>query len=403
MEYLRLKLMCMGMSFLMVTAAVAVSVDDAYNCIKDKTQLWLEQTALQVHSMEGYFVFKIPTLIVSPKNKVLAIFEGRVGGHYDETETRIVMRKSADLGKTWGPLKVIYKESGDDMTIGNPVPVVDHETGVIWLFFCRNNLDVLMTKSEDDGLTWSTPTDMTVQLRKPNQKGFYATGPGHGIQLKYGDQKGRLVIPAYARENTVETDKVAHRSFIIYSDDHGSTWKTGQSTHALKPNYSSDGAECMVVELPDSSLYMTIRNNHGTFEGGGYRCYARSFDAGETWTGIDVDRSLPESICQASIIDFKTPKGEDAVLFCGPAVVNRSRWNKDARKMLTFKISYDGCQTWPISKTLFFGPSAYSDIVVLPDGSFGCLFEKGYKTYDDELVFARFSYEWLIHPNIAYD
>ncbi len=143
--------------------------------------------------------------------------------------------------------------------------------------------------------------------------------------------------------------------------------------------------------MPDGSLYMTIRDN---FESG-YRAYARSTDAGQTWSNIEFDENLPESINQASVISFKSPEGKDAVLFCNPAVKNQTRRDKSARRNLTVRVSYDGCNTWPASKVLCFGPSAYSDIIVLPDGNFGCIYEAGQIRYDEELVFARFSYEWL--------
>ncbi len=214
-------------------------------------KLWVEKTTLQMHNTQGYKIFKIPTLCVSKAGTVMAIFEGRVGGRLDETETNIVVRKSYDSGKTWSPLQVIYKEPGHNMTIGNPVPVVDYETGTIWVFFCRNNRDVLVSRSDDDGVSWQSPADLTKELRRPEQQGFYATGPCHGIQLKYGDKKGRLVIPSYAGTLEPQTEpgakrKSASRSFIIYSDDHGKTWSSGGATYQSKPN-AADGNECMVV------------------------------------------------------------------------------------------------------------------------------------------------------------
>ncbi len=375
----------------------------SFACAKDAVpmneKLWLEQTTLQMHDTCGYRIFKIPTLCVSKANTVMAIFEGRVGGRADETETNIVIRKSYDSGKTWTPLQVIYKEPGHNQTIGNPTPVVDYETGTIFVFFCRNNLDVLFTRSDDDGETWSKPHELSREIRNPKQTTFYAVGPCHGIQLKHGDKKGRLIIPTYAAEVGGDENKGAptgpqkasSKSFVIYSDDHGKTWKSGETTRQVTPN-TADGNECMVVELPDGSLYMTIRDNHES----GYRAYTRSTDAGQSWSDIEFDENLPESICQASIIDFKTPDGQDAVMFCNPAVKNQKRKDKTPRRNLTIRVSYDGCKTWPIAKTLFLGPSAYSDLIVLPDGNFGCFYEAGHnERYDDELIFARFSYEWL--------
>ena len=63
----------------------------------------------------------------------------------------------------------MYEEGGtEEITIGNPCPVVDRETGTIWLPFCRDNRDVLLTKSTDDGVTWSDPVDITADVKKPD-------------------------------------------------------------------------------------------------------------------------------------------------------------------------------------------------------------------------------------------
>ena len=68
---------------------------------------------------------------------------------------------------------------------------------------------VYLTRSVDDGMTWSEPQDMTEQL-KPDGMVWDAVGPGTGIQTKLGERAGRLVIPAIGRN--------------IYSDDHGEHW-----------------------------------------------------------------------------------------------------------------------------------------------------------------------------------
>jgi sialidase-1 len=43
-----------------------------------------------------------------------------------------------------------------------------------------------------------------------------------------------------------------------------------------------------------------------------------------------------------------------------------------------------------VNKSIEAGPSAYSDLAVLPDGTVLCLYEKG-----SDIVAARFNLEWL--------
>ena len=61
----------------------------------------------------------------------------------------------------------------------------------------KNNKQVLLSKSTDDGRTWSRPIDIT-RSALPSAWGWVGPGPGHGIQLRHGRHSGRLVIPAWA-------------------------------------------------------------------------------------------------------------------------------------------------------------------------------------------------------------
>ena len=59
---------------------------------------------------------------------------------------------------------------------------------------------------------------------------------------------------------------------------------------------------------------------------------------------------------------------------------------------MTVRASFDDCKTWPESLVLHEGPSAYSDLAVLPDGTVLCLYERGEKNAYEEIVLARFKF-----------
>ena len=99
----------------------------------------LEQIDLFTSGQEGYHTFRIPALIVTTQGTLLAFAEGRKAGRSDAGEIDLVLKRSVDNGSTWQPLQVVVTEQG--MTCGNPCPVVDRETGVIWLPFCKNLAD----------------------------------------------------------------------------------------------------------------------------------------------------------------------------------------------------------------------------------------------------------------------
>jgi sialidase-1 len=69
---------------------------------------------------------------------------------------------------------------------------------------------------------------------------------------------------------------------------------------------------------------------------------------------------------------------------------NPANGERDQRNRLTVRMSEDEGRTWPVAKLLYAGPSAYSCLAVLPDGSIGCLYEAGQKHPYEKLVFAHF-------------
>lgn len=324
---------------------------------------------------EGYHTYRIPSLLVTSKGTLLAICEGRKTGRGDHGDLDLILKRSSDGGETWGPIELIHEEGGEaQITIGNPCPVVDRDTDVIWLPFTRDNDDVFVTSSADDGRTWSEPRKITADVKKPNWN-WYATGPGVGIQLTRGEHKGRLVIPCDHREKDSPDWKNSGRSHVIYSDDHGKTWKLGGVTDVGMN-------ECQVVERPDGSQMLNMR----CYRGKGRRAVATSDDGGMTWSECIDDDTLIESVCQASFLRYSwREQGRDRVLFSNPATTS-------GRHHLTVRLSYDNGKSWPVSRLLYEPSSAYSCLARLPFGDVGILYERD--NYG-KLTFSRFDLAWL--------
>ncbi|MEX2114450.1 MAG: sialidase family protein [Pirellulales bacterium] len=321
-----------------------------------------------VAGQDGYHTYRIPALLVSQQGTLLAFCEGRKTGRGDAGDIDLLVRRSTDSGNTWSPITLVYEQGGaEKITIGNPCPVVDRQTGTIWLPFCRDNNHVLVTSSSDDGRTWSAPRDITPDV-KPDHWGWYATGPGVGIQLARGQHAGRLVIPCDHREKVAGHDVMF--SHVFYSDDHGQTWQLGGTV-----DRHTD--ECQVVELADGDLSINMRNYWGRAdagnrpERGGMRATSRSSDGGETWSPLEFDVALIEPICQASLIAVDHPQRSDArvLLFSNPAT-------KKTRSNMTVRASFDEGRTWPASQQIDPGTAAYSSLAQLPDGRIGILYER---------------------------
>lgn len=327
------------------------------------------ETVVYEAGKDGYHTYRIPALIATPKGTLLAFCEGRKTSRQDHGDVDLVLKRSTDGGKTWSQQQLIHEEGGEQkVTIGNPCPVVDRDTGVIWLPLTRDNNSVLMLSSADEGVTWSAPRDITKSTKQKNWT-WYATGPGNGIQLTHGKHRGRLVIPCDHRVNDVKERALSTRSHVIYSDDHGATWQIGGLLTA-------GTNECAVAELENGTLLMNMRS----YRGQACRAISRSTDGGLNWSEVTDDPNLVEPICQASLIRLPSlANGGTRLAFCNPA-------DSKSRKNLTLRISHDDGRTWPVTKVLCAGSAIYSSLVELPGGDVGVLYERN--DYQ-ELVFAR--------------
>ncbi len=347
------------------------------------------QADLFVSGENGYHTYRIPALIVTKEGSLLAFCEGRKNNRRDHGDIDLLLKRSTDGGRTWSDQQIVYEEGGtEEITIGNPCPVVDRETGAIWLPFCRDNKDVLVTRSIDDGVTWSDPVDITADVTKPDWT-WVATGPGIGIQLENEPYKGRLVIPSdHGKGSGDEGDERVQYSHVFYSDDHGETWQLGA---AVAPHTD----ECQVIEKDDGTLLINMRNYWGRQGGrpdrGSMRALATSQDGGATWSELSFDSTLIEPICQASLIrhtGYAAAESPSRLLFSNPA-------SPTDRIDLTVRLSYDSGKTWPVSRLLNPGRSAYSNLAILPDGSIACLYERGKSIPYETITFARFTMDWL--------
>jgi sialidase-1 len=338
-----------------------------------------------VSGQDGYHTYRIPSVIVTPRGTLLAFAEARRESRTDSGDIDLVVKRSADRGKTWSGMQVVG-DNGPN-TFGNPCALVDRTTGAIWLLTTQNRGEdreqeiiagtskgtrtVWVMKSTDDGGTWSEPVEITARAKKSDWT-WYATGPGSGIQTR----TGRLVVPA----NHAVAGTHTHRSHMVYSDDHGSTWRLG----GVLPDGTN---ESQVVELADGRLMLNMRNHPRKEEN--YRAVATSADSGETWSDVRHDLALIEPPAQASILRFSTRASHDRnrLLFSNAASTRRER--------MTVRVSYDEGESWPVSRVIHAGPAAYSSLVVLPDMTIGLLYERGDEHPYERLTFAGFSLEWL--------
>lgn len=346
---------------------------------------------LFVSGQDGYQTYRIPSIAVSIKGTLLTVCEGRKNSSGDSGNIDLLIKRSEDHGKTWSKQKVIWDD--EDNTCGNPCMVVDTETGIIWLLCTWNNgqdheyqiIDqtstdtrrIYVMHSDNDGITWSKPTEITKDVKKSDWT-WYATGPGSGIQIERGPYKNRLIIPC----DHIEAGTKHYYSHIIYSDDSGKTWQLGGRTPEHLVN------ECEAVELTGGRIMLNMRNYDLSMR---FRQTAVSDDGGLSWYEQRFDTALIEPVCQAAIERYSWAEGnsDNVVLFSNPA-------SGDKRINMTLRASFDDGKTWPVSEILHEGPSAYSDLAVMHNGNIIILYEAGIENPYETIVFTQVPFESMV-------
>jgi len=338
---------------------------------------------------DGYECFRIPAIVTSTRGTVLAFAEGRKKGCSDTGDIDLVMKYSEDHGESWSKLIVIW-DDGENVC-GNPAPVLDEATGNIYLLSTwnlgvdheqeiiqgksRDTRRVFVMSSEDDGQNWSEAREITASVKQENWT-WYATGPCHGIQLKQGPHKGRLLIPC----DHIEAATKKYFSHSIYSDDHGRSWELGGSTPQDQVN------ECTLAELSDGRVLLNMRNYDRTQKN---RKVAFSEDGGHSWGDIVSDKALIEPICQASMLMVYSEEDKtDVLLFLNPADTER-------RQNLSLRSSMDDGASWSGCLVIHQGPAAYSDLAQLSGGSIACLYEAGLSSPYQGIVYEVITLEQI--------
>lgn len=350
--------------------------------------------------MNGIALYRIPGVVVTTKGTVLAYCEARRNSASDWGEIEIHLRRSTDGGRTWSAAQHIahrgermegnpHKKDGggDEQTVNNPVAIVDHQTGAIEFLYCVNYARCFSIRSTDDGRSWSEPVEITAAFEPFRAKYDWkviATGPGHGIQLR----GGRLVVPIWlAYGNT--GDHKPSAAATIYSDDHGHTWQAGEIAVPDEGAFG-DPNETMLTELSNGHVMLVSRS----VSKANRKLITIGPDGAGHWAAPAFHEQLWEPVCMASIVAHPSKPG--TLIFSNPHSLARDDAGKEIpagrgkRQNLSIKLSHDDGKTWPISKILEAGPSAYSDLAVLPDGTVLCLYEGNAK-----IIIARFDLPWL--------
>ena len=297
---------------------------------------------------DGSAAFRIPGLVTTNKGTLLGVYDVRYNSAVDLQEhVDIGLSRSTDGGQTWEKMRLplAFGEEGGlpsaQNGVGDPSILVDTKTNTIWIVAAwthgmgnqrawwssqpgmdkYHTAQLVMTKSTDDGKTWSAPINITEQVKNPEWY-FLLQGPGRGITMS----DGTLVFPI----QYIGKDRIPNAG-IMYSKDGGEHW-------TIHHHARTNTTEAQVAEVEPGVLMLNMRDNRG-----GSRAVYTTTDLGKTWKEHESSRTaLIEPVCMASLISVKAKDnvlGKDLLIFSNP---NSTKDRKDT----TIKVSLDGGKTW---------------------------------------------------------
>ncbi|MEU6719040.1 sialidase family protein [Nonomuraea sp. NPDC046802] len=374
-----------------ISASPAAAVPQAPTYRFNKTTLWKS-------SGDPATCYRLPAVVKTKNNVLLAFAERRNRNDCsDYGAFDIVMRRSTDHGREWQNSKVVLAGEPGAMLQGNATVVADSE-GPVFLFSTSEPSATVhrprtpkVQVSTDDGVTWSKPRDLSNVIKAPAGAGdWFAVGPGHGIQLTKGEHKGRLVVPAYFTVGTQQSVR------LIYSDDHGTTWKIGATaTYNLS---TLKLGEQTLVERTDGSILVIARNG-AVDNATSLRGMARgvSKDGGETFDGaFRVDGDIIAPPTHPALLRQRWDGGPyTRILLSAPAT---KKTDNNALGM-NVRSSFDEGATWKNWNNAVDNSgiriddhhAGYSDMVLIGNGAIGVLYEAGVDRFRDEI---RWNWFW---------
>ena len=340
--------------------------------------------------------YRIPAVITAKDGSIVAVTDKRKYNEGDlPQDIDIVCNRSTDGGHTWSEPYTIALGTGVNHGFGDcALAWSNDDNGLIaafvggvglWNSTPSNPIRSYISKSYDNGQTWTEPEDITHFIFGDNcvvpehqtwRASFF--GSGNGLRTS----TGRIMFVAAIREGSAQS----LNNYAVYSDDNGVTWH-------VSGRASVGGDEAKVTELVDGRILMSIRH-------GGNRWYNISEDGGETWqptTSTWYDIIAPA--CNGDLIRYTSEnQGHDRnrLLHSVPYGSNREK--------VTVYVSYDEGEIWPVSKCIVPYSSAYSSLCILPDGTIGLYVEEAYAGASGySTVFYNFSLEWLTDGNDHFD
>lgn len=370
--------------------------------------------APQVTVFENYSTgvpYRIPAIDQNRRGELVALADYRychsdIGfGPID-----LHMAFSSDLGASWTAPQLMA--AGDSTLTGNefnyafgdPSIVADRLSDEVLSMSCGGHIpwpysrrDSLQSpvrhRSHDGGHTWEASEDVAEKIYSIFDG--REAGPAQGIFFTSGRmcQSRQIKLGRYYRIYTAIPTRPGG-IYVLYSDDFGEEWKVLGSIDA-PPSARGDESKC--EELPDGNVLLSMRRR-GRGRGFNVFTYTDKAKAEGNW-GNDVDAPVMEEVnaCNGALLLVKARRASDGRKVClmlQSITFQSSRTDvgifyKELSGPDSYDESEDFAQGWEKGVMLSDHSSAYSDLVLLRDGTVGAFWEDELKDDGFDLIYRR--------------
>jgi len=337
-----------------------------------------------VHSSGGsrFQLNAIPQIAVLGDGRLMTVWAaGNAGGR----SMRVVASFSADDAHTWSAPRILIDDPEKVDT--DPNILVDGRR--VFVYCTRVNIPnridkswTYMTRSEDNGATWSAPLEIAI----PRQ---YISGKQHNaIKLDNGSYAMGIAWDLWAEEGmAARTEGEMNLSTGVLLSNDGVHWTLHGDLHAtvekVTPGAINGLCEPALVQLANGEIFMLLRS------GGSHPYVSRSDDEGVTWSepkpSTLVGHNTPTAL-------LRLRKHSDEIL---------TVWDNSplVRWPLTAAISADGGKSWSTPRVIAPGDGyqvSYPGVTQLPDGTFVAVWQQQLPSGGRDIRWARFSREWVL-------
>lgn len=316
----------------------------------------------RLDATQSFDTFRIPALCLTAKGTLLAFAEGRESVN-DQAANVIVLRRKLKKTAGWSKIQVVVRD--EPASLNNPC-VLATKGGRVWMMYQRypfgTNERTTATGLEGPKICRSfvvSSDDDGTTWGTPRDITSVVKRPEIQSDASGPGIGIELERGKHAGRLLFPFNEGAHgqwTAFSVYSDDGGKTWERGVSAPKLP---GTNPNETQFVELSDGSVMLNARNQGP----GKFRLSAFSKDGGQTWSEATPVKELIDPVCMGSILRFG-----DRLLFSNPA-------STKTRENGTLWVGTQDGRAWTplleIEKESF----AYSCLAALTRKSVGILYE----------------------------